>query len=168
LFRHRQNSELQEAIDALREAEGDDRDEARDRVREELIAHYDKSMEQYEKHLDELTKRVAELREQISKRRAARDELVDLKLRMIESEVEGLGWPGERSGFRFEFPGLLPGQAPMVDLMDLDVEVPEPFEGPDAVEMPGVPSPAEGVPSPPRGRRGPRTPRAPDDAGRER
>ncbi len=143
--------ELRKAMEALRDAEaGESRDEAMKQVRDILSKQYDEAMDGYEKYLDDLTKRVAELREQISKRRAARDELVELRLKMMVSEADGLGWPDARnapaSGLP-SVPGFWGGGSGF---------------GSGAVSPSSSPSPS--VVSPARTREAPPTPDTPDRA----
>jgi hypothetical protein len=72
-------------------------DAARSKAAADLKANlekqYDKFVEGQSKQIEEMEKRLAKLKEQLDKRRAAKERVVDLKLQMVLSQAEGLGFP---------------------------------------------------------------------------
>ena len=49
-------------------------------------------MKQREKRLDELEERLTNLRDQIRKRRLAKEEIIELRLKTLANEAKGLGF----------------------------------------------------------------------------
>jgi hypothetical protein len=72
-------------------------DEAKNKASADLKANlekqYDLFVEGQAKQIEELEKRLAKLREQLDKRRGAKERVVELKLQMVLSQAEGLGFP---------------------------------------------------------------------------
>lgn len=94
------HKEWNDALKALREADSESaKTDAKNKIEELLTAQYNESLDSYDKYLEELSEKIAEMKKQVEKRRAARDEMVQLKLLMVVSEAEGLGWPDQRPGF---------------------------------------------------------------------
>lgn len=92
--------EWNEALKAFRDADSESaKSEAKNKIEELLTAQYDESLDSYDKYLEELSSKLVEMKKQVEKRRDARDEMVQLKLLMVVSEEEGLGWPDNRQGF---------------------------------------------------------------------
>lgn len=90
---------VQAAMEAYRRAESEeDRSEAKGKLHETLAEEYDMLLKGHEEHLEQLATRLETLREQLEKRRAARDEMVDLRLQSMISEADGLGWPTQSRG----------------------------------------------------------------------
>ncbi len=58
-----------------------------------LTQQYDAHVQQYEQQVAELESRLAKLREHVQKRRDAKSRLVALKLELLLSQAEGMGWP---------------------------------------------------------------------------
>lgn len=58
-----------------------------------LTQQYDAHVQQYEQQVAELENRLAKLREHVQKRRDAKSRLVALKLELLLSQAEGMGWP---------------------------------------------------------------------------
>ena len=87
---------LQEAIDLLKSAKDDEaRKAATGIIQEQLNSQFDRDVEQREKELVEVEQRVKTLREQLDKRKSLRDDIIDLRLKTIQNDAEGLGFPGE-------------------------------------------------------------------------
>lgn len=86
---------LNKALKAYRDAKPDsaERREARKNVAEGLSKLYDESLENQAKQIEELSQRLENLREQLGKRRDAKARMVELKLEMVLSQAEGLGFP---------------------------------------------------------------------------
>ncbi|MFN7573730.1 MAG: hypothetical protein ACK5SA_01590 [Planctomycetota bacterium] len=58
-----------------------------------LEKRYDLFVEGQSKQVEELEARLAKLKEQLDKRRAAKERVVELKLQMVLSQADGLGFP---------------------------------------------------------------------------
>ena len=81
-------------IKKIQDAENeDDKQDAIEQARAALEKHYDRYIEGYQKQVDEMEERMQKLRDQLDKRKDAKDRLVDLKLEMLISQADGLGWP---------------------------------------------------------------------------
>jgi flagellar motor protein MotB len=103
------NSPLAAAMQALKQADSDEgKQEAQQKVKEALEKEYDAFLAQNEKQLEELEKRLEKLRDQLDRRRQAKNKMVELRLQMIVSEAEGLGWPEQmpQSNWRAFPPGM--------------------------------------------------------------
>jgi hypothetical protein len=104
-----QMGQFRKAMEAYKSAESEsDKALAKKELHGLLVEQYDNSLTRYEEHLNELEKKIATMREQLSRRRDARDEMVELKLQMVVSEAEGLGWPDDGTPNLF-FPGAVNG-----------------------------------------------------------
>ena len=57
-----------------------------------LDDHFELRMKQREKRLDELEERLTNLRDQIRKRRLAKEEIIELRLKTLANEAKGLGF----------------------------------------------------------------------------
>jgi len=103
-------SKTSQAMQQLAQATTDEETQAaQDELRQALEEEYDKALAAYEKKLDDMEQRMQALRDEVSKRRDARDELVELRLKMLTYEAQGLPWPGQ-SASRSNFSGYnLPG-----------------------------------------------------------
>jgi hypothetical protein len=89
-----QPSKLASAMQDYQKAEGDEAKEtARQAIKAELGQEYDAFLEAQEKSIVELESRLAKLRELLVRRTEAKDRLVELKLEMVISQADGLGWP---------------------------------------------------------------------------
>lgn len=96
--RNRRQSSLDSSIEKLKQAESeDDKDAAKKEITKELEKQYDVFLAQNEKSLDQLRARLEELEKQLQKRKDAKERLIELKLELLVSQAEGLGWPGESS-----------------------------------------------------------------------
>jgi hypothetical protein len=106
---HEEMGQFRKAMEAYKSAESEsDKALAKKELHGLLVEQYDNSLTRYEEHLNELEKKIATMREQLSRRRDARDEMVELKLQMVVSEAEGLGWPDDGTPNLF-FPGAVNG-----------------------------------------------------------
>lgn len=96
---------LNKALTAYRNAKADstERKEAREKVAKGLSDMYDEQLKRQEKQIEELADRLDKLRVQLAKRRDAKARMVDLKLEMVLSQADGLGWP-EDSAFSIGSP----------------------------------------------------------------
>jgi hypothetical protein len=97
------DDETRKAFDALKKARADEdddaADEALDALREALDDQYDKYLERQQEELEKLAKKLDDLKTQLEKRRDAKEDVVELKLKTLENQASGLGWPtGEFDG----------------------------------------------------------------------
>ncbi len=85
---------LNKALKAYRNSKADstERKEAREKVAKGLSEMYDDQLKRQEKQIEELADRLDKLRVQLAKRRDAKARMVDLKLEMVLSQADGLGW----------------------------------------------------------------------------
>jgi hypothetical protein len=89
---------IQEAIKLLKSAKGDEvRKSATATIQEQLNSQFDRDVEQRERELVEVEQRVKTLREQLDKRKSLRDDIIGLRLKTIQNDAEGLGFPGRES-----------------------------------------------------------------------
>jgi len=85
---------IMKAARSLRTAEStDDKQAAEKTLRELLSKDYDSRLAGYEKHLDEMEAKLKEMRDKLKRRRAAKSEMIDLRVRVLEAEADDLGWP---------------------------------------------------------------------------
>lgn len=91
------NQAYQAYADAKDEAA---RNQAASELKIALEKRYDAFVEGQSRQITELEERLAKLKEQLEKRREAKDRMVELKLQMVLSQAEGLGFPdgGSPSG----------------------------------------------------------------------
>lgn len=88
--------DLRNALRKLQKAESDDdKSDAKSEIKEALEGQYDAFLEQNQAQVDALFDRLKALEEQLERRRDAKDRLVKLKLEMLVSQAEGLGWPAD-------------------------------------------------------------------------
>ncbi|MEM7456203.1 MAG: hypothetical protein AAF456_17790 [Planctomycetota bacterium] len=151
------------AVSQLAQAEGEDqRDEAITQIEQALGDQYDEYLEYDQQRLDQMRERLERLEEQFQKRQEAKERMVELKLEMIVSEADGIGWPDGRGGsgyFRRPMGFALPAAAP--ELPDFPTEPPTAPSmvlprNSDPLELPGLgttePQEAEVEPRVRRGR----------------
>ncbi len=93
------DDETRKAMQKLKKAESDeDREEAREELRDALNEQYDKYLARQAKELKRMEEKLDELKSQLEKRRDAKEELVDLRLKTLENDANGLAWPGGEHG----------------------------------------------------------------------
>ncbi len=86
---------LEQAVEKLKSAKTDaDKTAATKELSELLEKSFQRDLERREKQLAEVEARVKKLRDQIEKRKKAKDEIINLRLKTIVNEAEGLGFPG--------------------------------------------------------------------------
>ena len=88
---------LNKAIKAYRDSKVDsaERREAREKVSSSLSTLYDEHLADQEKQIAVLAERLDKLRGQLVKRKDAKSRMVELKLEMVLSQADGLGWPDD-------------------------------------------------------------------------
>ena len=100
-----------EAFQALKAADSDEaRANAKTDLRKALVTDYDDKMDQYDAHIESLEKELEQMKDRLSRRRAAKEEMVDLKLKEMLANADGLGWPGNTPRNDFFQSGLNPVQ----------------------------------------------------------
>lgn len=99
---------LNKAIKAYRDSKVDsaERREAREKVSSSLSTLYDEHLADQEKQIAALAERLDKLRGQLVKRKDAKSRMVELKLEMVLSQADGLGWPDEGAGRSRGLPGV--------------------------------------------------------------
>jgi hypothetical protein len=94
--------ELRKAAEAVRNADGDEETSAARKALAELVEKcFDADMVNREKELAELEKRLAKLREQLDRRRTKKQDIMDLQIKVLLNEADGLGFysGGEKNDF---------------------------------------------------------------------
>jgi polyhydroxyalkanoate synthesis regulator phasin len=87
--------QYQEIVTTLRSDKPEaEKELARKQLSELLSVGFDRDLETRETDLKSLETRVQKLRAQLDKRKAAKQEIVDLRLKTIQNEADGLEYPG--------------------------------------------------------------------------
>lgn len=97
-----QRSQLQKAVKALRAAKDDAaKSKAKANVTKLLGTVFDADLKSREMQIADIEARVKELKSILDKRRTARDRVIDLQIKVLLNEADGLGFPvqGHRRGF---------------------------------------------------------------------
>ena len=110
---------IMEAVKTLKAAEGSAaRTEAKDKLVELLSQDYDARLVSYDKQIRSLEEQIVEMRDRLDRRRRAKDDMIELRIKVLEAEADDLGWPSMirgRSQFgqqSFGFPSRLNVPAP--------------------------------------------------------
>jgi len=86
---------LSQAVDKLKSAKTDaEKTSATNEISEVLEKWFKRDLERRENQISEIETRVKKLRDQIDKRKKAKDEIINLRLKTIINEANGLGFPG--------------------------------------------------------------------------
>ncbi len=95
---------LNEALTSMKNAESEEmKANAKMNLRDALAADYDDKMDRYDEHIEKLENQLEEMRARLSRRREAKDDMVDLKLKGLVADADGLGWPtGPTNDFNFQ------------------------------------------------------------------
>jgi hypothetical protein len=87
------HAELRKAAEAVRDAEDDeDRGQAESKLRELLEDSFDEDMERRKESLIEMESRLKKLQRQLERRREKMEEIVDLQMKVLVNEADGLGF----------------------------------------------------------------------------
>jgi hypothetical protein len=87
--------EIAQLLTKLREAEGDAaRVELSKQLEEAIAKYFDDDMKTRESELTKLEERVSKLRSQLDRRRRAKQEIIQLQLKVLMNEADGLGFSG--------------------------------------------------------------------------
>lgn len=94
-FEIREKHSFEEALRALQSDDPkSDKTAALKAVHELLSVGFERDLETRESELKQLETRVQKLRSQLDKRKAAKQEIIDLRLKTIQNEADGLEYPG--------------------------------------------------------------------------
>jgi hypothetical protein len=86
---------LEQAVGSLKSAKSDaEKTNATNEISKILEKWFKRDLERREKQIAEIEARVKKLQEQIAKRKKAKDEIINLQVKTIVNEAEGLGFPG--------------------------------------------------------------------------
>ncbi len=106
-------SEMPRALQLYRDAKNDDeKAKARDEIKVQLATQYDELLSHQDHQIKELEDRIAKLKDQLVRRRDAKEKMVNLKLEMVLSQADGLGWPDNSPTSRNPFGGVAVGFGP--------------------------------------------------------
>ena len=97
-----QPTPMQTAVESLRQTTNKaKRTKIQTRISGLLSQQYDSYLKQNESELNQMEQRLKNLRNQLERRRSAKELLVELELKRIVNEADGLAWPTNqtRSGF---------------------------------------------------------------------
>jgi hypothetical protein len=84
---------LRGAADAVHNAKGDEETKAATKKLSELVDKcFDEDMVQRKKEFEQLEKRLANLREQLDRRKTKKSEIVELQMKVLLNEADGLGF----------------------------------------------------------------------------
>lgn len=91
---------IRKAAEAVRDAkDSQDKEAAQKKLIDALNKCYDEDMVQREKELKQIEERLGKLRELLERRRAKKQDIIDLQLKVALNEAEGLGfYDGDRPG----------------------------------------------------------------------
>ncbi len=96
------DGELRQALEAYQNADSEEqKQDSKATIREALDGRYETFLEEQSEQIEELDKRVQELRAQLVRRREAKERMVELKMEMLISQADGLGWPENNGGNNF-------------------------------------------------------------------
>jgi hypothetical protein len=85
--------EFEKAVEALREAEDDQaRSKAEENLRDLLSKYFGEDMKRRDAELKEMAKRLKKLEEQLELRKEKMDEIVDLQMKVLVNQANGLGF----------------------------------------------------------------------------
>ena len=91
------------AAKAVRQAKPNNRPAAISTLTTLLSRDYDARLDGYDEYLNQLETKLVEMRGKLQKQREAKEEMIKLRVKVLEAEAEDLGWPERLSG---KFPSL--------------------------------------------------------------
>ncbi len=139
-------TQIQEAAEYYCDAkDGADKDKALKRLHDLASKYFEEDMEVRKKELADIEARLAKLRSQLDRRRAKKDEIVDLQMKVAINEAEGLGFTSApRGNFKFDVRVAAPAIASADARAFYTVADPQsadPFGQPVRIEAPAPPLP---------------------------
>jgi len=113
-----QTSAIQAAADKLRDAASDeDKEAAKSEMLELLDEYFDKDMERRAEELAKVEERVTKLRKLLDTRKTKKDDIIDLQLKVLEYDANGLGMFTEPGGAGGGFGVVTPQNDSLFDNM---------------------------------------------------
>jgi hypothetical protein len=85
-------AQIRSAIEQFRSSDGEARTGAQQRLKGLIEQYFDRDVERREAEVADIVGQVKKLREQLDRRRQKREELIDLQMKLIENESEGMGF----------------------------------------------------------------------------
>jgi hypothetical protein len=104
---HSLRSEITRLANQLRDADESKKAELTKELETAVSKYFDEDLKARENELTKLEERVKKLRSQLDRRRTAKDEVVQLQIKVMINEVEGLGFSGSLSGLTESPSGLI-------------------------------------------------------------
>jgi hypothetical protein len=107
---------IRQAAEKLRDAKGNEaRSEAEKELRDLLEQYFDDDLQRRQAELGEMEDRLAKLEKQLDRRESKKDEIVDLQVKVLVNQAEGLGFftdmPGDGPGWNVAGQSIVvPGQ----------------------------------------------------------
>jgi hypothetical protein len=107
---------IRQAAEKLRDAKGNEaRSEAEKELRDLLEQYFDDDLQRRQAELGEMEDRLAKLEKQLDRRESKKDEIVDLQVKVLVNQAEGLGFftdmPGDGAGWNVSGQSIVvPGQ----------------------------------------------------------
>ena len=93
----------EEAINMRQAGDEGSRERAKAKLEELLSRDYDDRLKGYEENLNRLEAELAEMRRRLQKRRDAKDEMIRLRIKVLQAEAGDLGWPERTRNSNFRF-----------------------------------------------------------------
>jgi hypothetical protein len=101
---------IRKAAEELRDAKDDDAHEkANAKLRELLDKYFEEDMTRRQKELESIETRLQKLHAQLDRRRAKKQDIIDLQVKMSVNEADGLGFYSQPEGPVFNFAAPPPG-----------------------------------------------------------
>lgn len=101
-----------ELLSAWKEAEPDDQAKVEEELKGVLTETFAVRQRAHEAEIAALEEQVRRLREQLERRKARQAEIVDLRLKQLLREADGLGWGTGPEAVDFTPSGMMPGGMP--------------------------------------------------------
>lgn len=92
------SEDVDQLQDQLRQASPEELPQLTSQLRDALGKQYDQRMQHYETTLKQLSDRVETMQQELGRRKAARNELIELRLRTLIAEANQWSWPEASSG----------------------------------------------------------------------
>jgi hypothetical protein len=143
---------LSQAVEKFKTAKNDaEKTSATNEISQVLEKWFKRDLERRENQISEIETRVKKLRDQIDKRKKAKDEIINLRLKTIINEANGLGFPGgfeqESEAEPFSRPHYRAAVPPSAfDFGDHPSQEFFDFGGPKPPSLPAAPHPADQSP----------------------
>ena len=98
-------AKIRKAAEELRDAKDDDAHEkANSKLRDLLDQYFEEDMTRRQKELESIEARLQKLHAQLDRRRAKKQEIIDLQVKMSANEADGLGFYSQPEGPTFYLP----------------------------------------------------------------